>query len=316
MRLRDADRQCAQLVRHYENFTVASRLAPRRLRRDLTRVYAYARTTDDIGDETGDARVATDRLIAWREQVVALFAGRPVTHPVLVALAPTVRAHQLPEQPFLDLIDANLQDQTTAQYEDWPALLGYCRLSAAPVGRIVLQLFGVREERAQALSDDVCIGLQLANFAQDVSIDSARRRTYLLQADLRARGEVSAVASMCERARALLESGRELEAMVRGRLRFQLALYRLGGEAILDAIAKMGFRTAKTRPVVSRSARMRILVNAFREARVTPEGRIPPVELRGDRREGALRRQDPRRLRLRRQDPRRHRARPALPPAG
>jgi squalene synthase HpnC len=257
-------------------------------------VYAYARTTDDIGDETGDARVATDRLIAWREQVVALFAGRPVTHPVLVALAPTVRAHQLPEQPFLDLIDANLQDQTTAQYEDWPALLGYCRLSAAPVGRIVLQLFGVREERAQALSDDVCIGLQLANFAQDVSIDSARRRTYLLQADLRARGEVSAVASMCERARALLESGRELEAMVRGRLRFQLALYRLGGEAILDAIAKMGFRTAKTRPVVSRSARMRILVNAFREARVTPEGRIPPVELRGDRREGALRRQDPR----------------------
>ncbi|HWW10070.1 MAG TPA: squalene/phytoene synthase family protein [Candidatus Acidoferrales bacterium] len=295
MRLRDADRQCAQLVRHYENFTVASRLAPRRLRRDLTRVYGYARTTDDIGDESGDARVATDRLLAWREQVVALFAGRPVTHPVLVALAPTVRAHQLPEQPFLDLIDANLQDQTTAQYEDWPALLGYCRLSAAPVGRIVLQLFGVREERAQALSDDVCIGLQLANFAQDVSIDSARRRTYLLQADLRARGEVSAVASMCERARALLESGRELEAMVRGRLRFQLALYRLGGEAILDAVAKMGFRTAKTRPVVSRAARLGILVRAMRAvgARVTPEGRIPPVELRGDRREGALRRQDP-----------------------
>ena len=294
VRLRDADRHCAQLVRHYENFTVASRLAPRRLRRDLTRVYAYARTTDDTGDETGDARVATERLGEWREQVVALFAGQPLSHPVLVALAPTVRAYQLPAEPFLDLIDANLQDQTTHQYEDWPALLGYCRLSAAPVGRIVLRLFGVREERAQILSDDVCIGLQLANFAQDVSIDSARGRTYLLQADLRERGEISSVASMCERARELLKSGMELEAMVRGRLRFQLALYRLGGEAILDAVAKMGFRTAKTRPVVARWARMRILVNAFREARVTPEGRIPPVELRGDRREGALRRQDPR----------------------
>src|SRR5580693_6850084 len=93
-----ADAYCRSLVRHYENFTVASRLAPRRLRRDLTRVYAYARTTDDIGDETGDARVATDRLIAWREHVVALFAGRPVSHPVLVALAPTVRAHQLQQQ--------------------------------------------------------------------------------------------------------------------------------------------------------------------------------------------------------------------------
>jgi squalene synthase HpnC len=272
LRLRDADRECTQLVRHYENFTVASRLAPRRLRRDLTRVYAYARTTDDIGDETGDARVATERLAAWREQVAALFAGRAVNHPVLVALAATVRAHQLAEQPFLDLIDANLQDQTTHEYEDWPALLGYCRLSAAPVGRIVLQLFGVHDARAQALSDDVCIGLQLANFAQDVSIDSARGRTYLLQEDLRARGEISAVASMCERARALLKSGLELEAMVKGRLRFQLALYRLGGEAILDAVAKMGFRTAQSRPVVSRAARVRVLVNGSRDAWVKHQG--------------------------------------------
>ena len=114
---------------------------------------------------------------------------------------------------LLDLIEANLQDQTTHEYEDWPALLGYCRLSAAPVGRIVLELFRVDDARAQALSDDVCIGLQLANFAQDVSNDSARGRTYLLQADLR-RGEISAVASMCERARALLKSGLELEGMV------------------------------------------------------------------------------------------------------
>ena len=271
LRLRDADRQCTQLVRHYENFTVASRLAPRRLRRDLTRVYAYARTTDDIGDETGDARVATERLAAWRDQVAALFAGGAVNHPVLVALAATVRAHQLAEQPFLDLIDANLQDQTTHEYEDWPALLGYCRLSAAPVGRIVLQLFGVHDARAQALSDDVCIGLQLANFAQDVSIDSARGRTYLLQTDVR-RGEISAVASMCERARALLKSGLELEGMVKGRLRFQLALYRLGGEAILDAVAKMGFRTAQSRPSVSRVARLRIIVDGSREAWVKHEG--------------------------------------------
>jgi squalene synthase HpnC len=272
MRLRDADRQCAQLVRHYENFTVASRIAPRRLRRDLTRVYAYARTTDDIGDETGDTGVATERLNAWRDQVVALFAGGPVSNPVLVALGATARAHQLPEEPFLDLIAANLQDQTTPQYEDWPALLGYCRLSAAPVGRIVLQLFGVREPRAETLSDDVCIGLQLANFAQDVSIDSSRGRTYLLQADLRERGEISAVASMCERARGLLKSGLELERMVNGRLRFQLALYRLGGIAILDAIAGTGFRTSQSRPVVSPAARMRILVNGVREVWVKHEG--------------------------------------------
>ena len=91
-------------------------------------------------------------------------------------------------QPFVDLIDANLQDQRVDTYEDWPALRGYCMLSAAPVGRIVLRLFDINEEAAVPLSDDVCIGLQLANFAQDVSVDKRLGRTYLLQSDIRNRG--------------------------------------------------------------------------------------------------------------------------------
>src|SRR5207247_2007173 len=127
-------------------------------------------------------------------------------------------------QPFLDLIEANLQDQHISTYEDWAALRGYCLLSAAPVGRMVLQLFGIAGTRAVALSDDVCIGLQLANFAQDVRVDAQRGRTYLLQCDMRDGGEVAAVQAMCERARDLLRSGRELETLVPLRLRGQLAL--------------------------------------------------------------------------------------------
>jgi squalene synthase HpnC len=270
--LEAADAYCRQILRHYENFTVVSRLAPRRLRRDLTRVYAFCRTTDDIGDESGEATFALKRLERWQEEVEALFSGVLPSHPVLVALAPTLVTHRLAAQPFLDLIAANMQDQRVSEYEDWTQLHAYCRLSAAPVGRIVLQLFDVTEARAVPLSDDVCIGLQLANFAQDVADDAARGRCYLLQNELRTLGETGAVSVMCDRARELLGSGLSLEALVHGRLRLQLALYRLGGEAILDAIQGVQFDTATVRPVVSRGRRLRIAWRAIRDLVAIPSG--------------------------------------------
>jgi squalene synthase HpnC len=256
--------------RHYENFTVASRLLPSHLRLDLTRVYAYCRFTDDLGDESGaegeatpiTGAAATRRLEHWRAQVVDLFLGGPPIHPVLVALGDTVARHDLEAKPFLDLIDANLQDQTVHAYETWPELHAYCMLSAAPVGRIVLSLFGLRSQEAQRLSDDVCIGLQLANFAQDVSSDRARGRRYLLGPEVEAGGTSGAVRAHCQRARGLLASGQELEKLARGRLRLQLALYRLGGLAILHAIERARFETERTRPTVSIASKTAVLLRA------------------------------------------------------
>jgi len=267
--LEAADAYCRGLVRHYENFTVASRLSPRSMRRDITRVYAFCRYTDDLGDESGDRAVAMRRLRRWRDETRESFDHDERTHPVLVALADTVHRFQLDAQPFVDLVDANLQDQRIDTYEDWPALRGYCMLSAAPVGRIVLRLFDIRDPAAVPLSDDVCIGLQLANFAQDVSIDKRLGRSYLLQNDIRSKGIELATRAMCERARTLLESGMALEAMAPPRLRVQLALYRLGGNAILDAIAAAGYRTATHRPKVDRAARVRIVASALAATRVT-----------------------------------------------
>src|ERR1700736_3914778 len=192
-----ADAYCWRLAcRHYENFTVASRLLQRGLRQDLARVYAYCRTTDDLGDEHGAA--ARAHLGRWREEVVELFAGRRPTHPVLVALGDTIAHYGPAAQPFLDLILANLQDQEVSSYATWPDLRAYCDKSAAPVGRIVLRLFRISAPAAEPLSDDVCIGLQLANFAQDVSVDAAKGRTYLLQTDLQAGGIAEATRRLCE----------------------------------------------------------------------------------------------------------------------
>lgn len=260
-----ADAYCWRLARlHYENFSVAAPLLRWELRRDLARVYAYCRTTDDLGDEHGAS--ARAHLERWREDVSELFAGGRPAHPVLVALRETVAGYGLPAQPFLDLIQANIQDQDVASYATWPALYAYCDKSAAPVGRIVLRLFRMHRPLTERLSDDVCIGLQLANFAQDVSVDARKGRSYLLQADLDAGGTAAATRGLCERARALLASGRELEAMAPWPLQFQLALYRLGGLAIIDAIGRLGYRTDSQRPSIPTRVKLLVAARAIRQS--------------------------------------------------
>jgi squalene synthase HpnC len=266
LNLEAADAYCRMLTqRHYENFSVASRFVSAATRLDLSRIYAFCRTTDDLGDESPDGS-ALSRLERWRAEVAALFAGTPPVHPVLVALAPTVQRHRMPAQPFLDLIAANVQDQRVKQYRTWEELIGYCQLSAAPVGRMVLRVFDVDDAQAELLSDDVCIGLQLANHAQDVSRDALIGRRYLVESDLTGGDSSEAVRAMVSRARVLLGSGRKLEQRVPQPLRLQLRLYRMGGLAICDAIQAIGYRTEKERPSVSAATKVSLVVRAALEA--------------------------------------------------
>lgn len=262
-----ADAYCRLLASgHYENFIVASKLVPGRLRMDLMRFYAFCRTTDDLGDESGSRAQALSRLARWRDETEALFAGVMPVHPVLLALAEPLAHYGLDKQPFLDLIRANEQDQRVLSYATWSELEQYCMLSAAPVGRVVLRFFGIASPLTEKLSDDVCIGLQLANHAQDVSRDARIGRSYLLQEDLDANGTAGAVHALVDRSRALLASGELLEPLAPFALRLQLAMYRLGGLAICRAIEDIGYRTEASRPSVSNRAKMMLVVRAFLEA--------------------------------------------------
>ena len=268
-----ADAYCRVLTAgHYENFSVAAAFVGKAIRLDLMRIYAFCRTTDDLGDEhrTSDP---LERLARWRADVEALFAGRQPIHPVLVAMRETVERRAMPAEPFLDLIAANELDQRVSTYEDWPALEAYCMLSAAPVGRMVLRVFGIGDSAATSLSDDVCVGLQLANHAQDVSRDTTIGRTYLLQSDLREGGTAHAVRALVDRARLLLDSGRRLEPMAPAALRLQLALYRLGGLAICEAIERIGYATDTRRPSVSSGRKVSLVLRAALEA-LAPKGRV------------------------------------------
>src|SRR5581483_8631252 len=191
-RVADARSYCSRLARtHYENFTVASVLLPRKLLRHFHNVYAYCRWADDLADESGGGRKALDLLRWWRQELLRCYDGRP-RHPVMVALSGTIRRFNIPPQPFLDLLFAFEQDQLVKRYQTFQQLLGYCRYSANPVGHLVLYLCGAYDKVNAALSNYICTGLQLANFWQDVARDLAIGRVYLPEADRVAAGYTEA----------------------------------------------------------------------------------------------------------------------------
>src|SRR5512138_3157738 len=96
---------------HYENFHVVSFLLPKRLHQDFYNVYAYCRWADDLGDEIGDPAESLRLLAWWDDELAAMYRGEP-NHPVFVALQSTVERHRIPREPFADLIQAFVQDQT------------------------------------------------------------------------------------------------------------------------------------------------------------------------------------------------------------
>jgi squalene synthase HpnC/squalene synthase HpnD len=260
---------------HYENFHVATWLLPRRLRQHFCNVYAYCRWADDLGDEVASPLRALELLDDWERELEACYAGRPA-HPVFVALAPTVQAFDIPAEPFRDLLKAFRQDQIVHQYESWDDLLGYCRFSANPVGRLVLYVCGYRDEERQRLSDATCTALQLANFWQDVSRDLEKGRLYIPLDALRRHGltaedierrrfdarYAALMRDLIARTRPLFTEGAALLDRVDGRLRVDLELFGRGGLAVLKAIETGGYNTLERRPAIGTLTRARLLAAA------------------------------------------------------
>jgi squalene synthase HpnC len=240
-----------------ENFPVALRLLPKAARRHLQSIYGYARFVDDLGDEApGDRLRLLDAVDADLDR---LYAGGEPTLPVLAALAPTVRACDLPAQPFRDLVRANRLDQRVTRYPTWADLVDYCALSANPVGLLVLHVAGRATPDRVAHSDDVCTALQVIEHLQDIGEDHRAGRIYLPQEDLAEYGVAESdlaaetasaglrrlVAYEARRAARLLDSGRPLVASLRGWSRLAVAGYVGGGRAAVAGIADVHFDTLR-----------------------------------------------------------------------
>jgi len=258
-----------------ENFPVASRVLPARVRVHLLAVYGFARLVDELGDSApGDRLAALDWLQGELERVYAHSAE----HPLMQRLAQTVVACALPREPFERLIEANRTDQRVSRYETWEQLRGYCALSADPVGEIVLGVFGAATPERVALSDSICTALQLAEHCQDVAEDYVAGRVYLPLEDLERFGcEVEQIATGVEqgrtpqplravlafeadRGRALLDRGAPLIGELHGRERLAVAAFLAGGRAAFDAIERAGYDVLAGAPKASGARRLLALL--------------------------------------------------------
>jgi squalene synthase HpnC len=258
---------------------VALRVLPGRLRVHLAAVYDVARVIDDLGDEAPGDRVAL--LEDFAADLGTIWSGGTPRAAVLRRLAPTVAACGLTRAPFDNLILANLQDQRVAEYPTYADLLGYCTLSAEPVGRTVLELFGASTPERIELSDRICVGLQLIEHWQDVAEDRRAGRIYLPLEDRDRYGVTTAdldrpqvteplrrlLTFEARRAHDLLTQGAPLLGELHGWARLAVTGYLAGGLAALDGLRRARFEVLSGSPTVRRSDVLRHLTTLLMRRR-------------------------------------------------
>ena len=277
--LAEAQAWCRHLATtHYENFHVATWFLPKRARPHFESIYAFSRAADDLGDEVADRSTATRLLGEWRVLLDQCYDDPTAsTHPVFVALHQTILETQVPRQLFADLITAFELDQTLTHHESLESLIEYSRLSANPVGRLVLWGSGYRDEPRALLSDKVCTALQFANFWQDVVEDFERGRRYIPACEMQRFGvtdsDIAAknftpqfhalMKSLVEYAGNMLHEGGAIADTVDAELAVTLRLFEAGGRAALDGIIAQDYNVLARRPSVSKSTKFKLLAGAL-----------------------------------------------------
>jgi phytoene synthase len=269
---------CAAITNaHYENFPVASLFLPEEKRPYIQAIYAFARIADDFADEL--KRPADDRLRdlnEWEEKLRLCYLDS-AEHPVFVALNETVKRNNIPIEPLLNLLTAFKRDVTQNRYETFDDLLGYCSCSANPVGRLVLMIFGHRDERLFSLSDNICTALQLTNFWQDVAVDVQKDRLYIPIEDMARFGYPvekwktgvpdedfrRLMKFQVDRTRQLFFQGAELPSLVEKELQLELKLVWFGGMSVLKRLEKIHYDVFHHRPVLKWNHKLQILSRAM-----------------------------------------------------
>lgn len=261
---------------HYENFPVVSVFIKKELRKHVAIVYWFARTADDIADEGNlpDDQKLT-RLNDFEHRLESLLKG-DYKNEFEAALNNTITACSLTPQLFFDLIAAFRQDLVQKRYKSFREILDYCNLSANPVGRLILELNGVKDEKAFYYSDRICTALQLINFYQDVKVDYSRGRIYFSTDEME---KYCVTENMFElnqnnlnlqelvkynvnRAEQMLDEGKNLLKFLSGRLRYEIKWTLLGGSEILKRINKNKFNIF-IRPKLRKSDFLRLMFKSI-----------------------------------------------------
>ena len=129
-------------------------------------------------DECSDANVARTTLNWWRNEVAAIYGGKP-QHPVAQALVPVVKQFNLSQEHLLEIIDGMEMDLDQPRYADFKSLQLYCYRVASVVGLLSAEIFGYTDRQTLKYAHDLGIAFQLTNIIRDVGEDARRNRIYL-----------------------------------------------------------------------------------------------------------------------------------------
>jgi squalene synthase HpnC len=279
--LKDSYQFCLNLAKsHYENFPVASILIPKSKRKAIAAIYAFARIADDIADkENSTNETRTLKLIKYRD----LFINRLLSdeYPHLPAIYDTIDRFKLSQINFLKLIEAFIQDTRLQHYESMNEILDYCSKSANPVGRILLELFGIKNEEAFFYSDKICTALQLTNFFQDLSLDISNGRFYIPKEILEKfnlnydqliifsrtkevnHDFVRMLDYLINFTMEYFSEGRKLLKYLSGFFKMEIKLTIYGGMEILKKIKKVNYNPFKRRPTLSKFIWLTLIIKTI-----------------------------------------------------
>jgi len=262
---------------HYENFPVVSFLIPKKLRNHVAIIYWFARTADDYADEGKLSEgERLEKLNNFQYRTKQLLIGKAESD-YEIALANTIKEKNLTTENFFNLIKAFRQDVIKNRYENFAEVFDYCKYSANPVGRLILELFDIRSEESIKYSDKICTALQLTNFLQDVSIDYKKGRIYLPQDEMEMLQITEKlfedkennhklkqlVKHNVDRAQNLLDEGKKLFPLLSGRLKVEIIWTVAGGEEILDQIRKNDYNMLNNRPEISKTRMISLFLKSL-----------------------------------------------------
>ena len=265
--LNNIDQEVLSIAKnHYENFPVTSLLIPKDFRKDIAIVYWFARTADDLADEGNiDSEIRIKKLNEFEENFINSLSGFG-SNEYFETLVKTIKQRNITETHFLDLLSAFKQDVIKKRYENFDDVLHYCKRSANPIGRILLEIFNIDLEEAKIYSDKICTALQLTNFLQDTLVDFEKGRIYLPQNELKTflvtekmfeikqnNPNIKAlVKENVDRTQGLFDEGKNLLTFLSGRFKTEIKWTIAGGERILSKIRKNDFDVLNVRPKLTK----------------------------------------------------------------
>jgi squalene synthase HpnC len=262
---------------HYENFPVVPLLVPAKFRNDIAIIYWFARTADDYADEGNyTSSIRLEKLQAFEDRLKSLLKDNSVTQ-FEAALSNTIIQRRLNPEHFFNLLKAFKQDVIKTRYEDFSEVMDYCSSSANPVGRILLELFDIRNDKAFYYSDRICTALQITNFIQDTKIDFGKGRIYYPLDEMEKLAVNEKMFEMNEisdnlkkliefsvnRNQNMFDEGKGLLEFLSGRFKYEIAWTIKGGEEILNKIRGADFDIFTKRPVLTKTDYLKLFIKSF-----------------------------------------------------